>query len=64
MKNNNVVEALQNKGIEIIKEKGFHVKELIGTQDDYDGVDLIVSDDNGNSKKVDIKVDSTLSQIF
>lgn len=60
----NVVNTIQNKGVEIIKDKGFNVQELVGTQEDYDGVDLIVSDDNGKSKKVDMKVDSTLSQIF
>lgn len=62
--NENIVNTIQNKGVEIIQNKGFHVQELVGTQDDYDGVDLIVSDDNGKSKKVDMKVDSTLSTIF
>lgn len=60
----NKVQNIQNRGIEIIKDKGFTVTELVGTQEDYDGVDLIVSDENGKSKKVDMKVDTTLSTIF
>lgn len=59
-----IVNTIQNRGIEIIKNKGFHVEELVGTQEDYDGVDLMVFDENGKGKKVDMKVDSTLSHIF
>lgn len=60
----NIVNTIQDRGVEIIRKKGFLVEALVGTQADYDGVDLIVYDDNGNSKKVDMKVDSTLSTIF
>ena len=58
------VQTIQNRGIEIIKDKGFHVQDFTGTEEDFGGVDIIVSDDSGRSKKVDIKVDSTLSTIF
>ena len=60
----NKVQSIQNRGIEIIKDKGFHVQDFTGTEEDFGGVDIIVSDDSGRSKKVDIKVDSTLSTIF
>lgn len=60
----NKVQSIQNRGIEIIKDKGFHVQDFTGTEEDFDGVDIIVSDDSGRSKKIDIKVDSTLSEIF
>ena len=60
----NKVQNIQNRGIDIIKEKGFHVQDLTGTEEDFGGVDLIVSDDDGRKKLVDMKVDSTLSTIF
>ena len=58
------LQSIQNRGIEIIKDKGFQVHDFVGTDIDYDGVDIIVSDSSGRTKKVDIKVDSTLSTIF
>ena len=60
----NKVKNIQNRGIEVVKDKGFHVDDFTGTEEDFCGVDIIVSDDDGRSKKVDIKVDSTLSTIF
>lgn len=60
----NKVQSIQNRGIEIIKDKGFHVEDFTGTEEDFGGVDIVVSDDSGRKKKVDIKVDSTLSTIF
>ena len=60
----NKLQNIQNRGIEIIKDKGFHVQDFTGKEEDFGGVDIIVSDDNGRSKKVDMKVDSTLSTIF
>lgn len=60
----NKVQNIQDRGIEIIKDKGFQVQDFTGTEEDFGGVDIIVSDDSGRSKKVDIKVDSTLSEIF
>ena len=58
------VQSIQDRGINIIKDKGFHVDDFTGTEEDFGGVDLVVSDDSGRKKKVDIKVDSTLSTIF
>lgn len=58
------LQSIQNRGIEIIKNKGFQVQDFVGTDIDYEGVDIIVSDSSGRKKKVDIKVDSTLSTIF
>ena len=58
------LQSIQNRGIDIIKDKGFQVHDFVGTDIDYEGVDITVSDSSGRTKKVDIKVDSTLSTIF